>query len=303
VKRRFAVIGDPIAQSRSPAMHHAAYAACGFPHSYEAVHTTRAELPARIAELRAGTWDGFNVTLPHKQAVLALVDEVDALAQAVGAANTIVRLRDGRLRAFNTDVPALGAELTALAGNATPSGNYAIVLGSGGAARCAVTACALYTQVSTVIVRARAFETDLTLPVHFAGSLETALARMGRPVRVATEGLAAGAYERTCGAVLQATSAGMLCADNGDAVAKAVTWSALPTDAIAYDLVYNPPRTPFLDAAARAGLRFSNGCGMLARQGALAFEHWFETPAPFEAMLAILVRDEADRGRSPTKEQ
>jgi shikimate dehydrogenase len=288
LKRRFAVIGDPIAQSKSPAMHRAAFAALGLLHSYEAMHTTTAELPARIAELRAGTWDGLNVTLPHKQAVLALVDEVDPLARAMGAANTLVRLDDGRLRAFNTDVPALGRELGALAESAAPMGNCAIVLGAGGAARCAIASCALYTHVSTIVVRARAFGTDPSRAAHFAAEMEAALTHLGKAIRVHAEALTAGSRERACGYVVQATSAGMLGADDGNGVAESIAWNALPADAIAYDVVYNPPSTPFLHAAERSGLLLRDGRGMLARQGALALEHWLQMPAPWATMLASL---------------
>jgi shikimate dehydrogenase len=287
VIRRFAVLGDPIAQSKSPAMHRAAFAALALPHEYEAVHTSADALPARMNELRAGLWHGFNVTLPHKQAVLALVDEVDPLAHTVGAANTVVRLDDGRLRAFNTDVPALGAELGALTGR-MPARGCAIVLGSGGAARCAIAACALYTHSTDIVVRARAFGTDPSRATKFAADMTDALSNLGRTVRVHTEGLAAGLREPACSYVVQATSAGMLGAGSGEAVAQAVAWSTLPAEAAAYDLVYNPPSTPFLRAAERAGLLFSDGRGMLARQGAIAFEHWLQVPAPFDAMRATL---------------
>jgi shikimate dehydrogenase len=95
-------------------------------------------------------------------------------------------------------------------------------------------------------------------------------------------------HEAQCLAVVQATSAGMTGADPGDAVASVVAWEALPPDAVALDLVYSPPETPFLRAAAARGLRRANGLGMLARQGALAFALWLGVEAPLGVMQAAL---------------
>jgi shikimate dehydrogenase len=89
--------------------------------------------------------------------------------------------------------------------------------------------------------------------------------------------------------IVQCTSAGMTGADAGDAVANAVAWRALPVRAVAMDVVYAPPVTPFLRAATEHGLRHANGFGMLAMQGALAFELWLGAPAPYNAMLSALI--------------
>jgi shikimate dehydrogenase len=97
------------------------------------------------------------------------------------------------------------------------------------------------------------------------------------------------AIDRAASIVVQATSAGMSGADPGDAVASAIAWSAVADAAVAIDAVYAPPETPFLRAARSRGLRAKNGLGMLARQGALAFELWLGVPAPYDAMLAAIV--------------
>ena len=89
--RRFAVVGDPVGHSKSPVMQGAAMRALGLPHTYEALHATASELPGVIARLRDGTYDGLNVTVPHKERVLSLVDALDESARVAGAANTIVR--------------------------------------------------------------------------------------------------------------------------------------------------------------------------------------------------------------------
>lgn len=284
----FAVLGDPVAHSRSPQMHRAAYRALGMPHHYEARRVQTAEQLARVMqELRDGTLDGVNVTLPHKSAVLELVDHVDESARCMGAANTIWRAPDGRLEATNTDAPALARELYELApeldaevlANAT-----AIVLGSGGAARSAVAALAATLRVRTVVVRARRFSE----PAQAAEFLES-LREIAPGCELLAEPFAAGLRERETRIVVQASSLGMAGGGDGEVAARAIDWSALPPSAIAFDAVYTPAETPFLHAAGAAGLRSCNGLGMLARQGALAFERWLGVPAPFNAMLAEIL--------------
>jgi shikimate dehydrogenase len=277
--RRFAVVGDPVAHSRSPAMHAAAYLALGLPHRYEKVHATAAELARTIDALRRGEFDGLNLTVPHKEQGLALADAADESARAIGAANTLVRGADGRITAHNTDAPALAAELRRLAPAATDwTTGRALVLGSGGAARAAIAACAAI-GVRDIAVRARAFD-DPARRERFVASSPAPITP--QPWRADAES------ERSTRAIIQATSAGMKGADPGSAVAGAVAWDAPPADAVAIDVVYAPRDTPFLAAARARGLRADDGLGMLARQGALAFELWLRVPAPFASMLAAL---------------
>jgi len=273
---RFAVIGDPIAHSKSPVMHRAALQALGLPHTYEARRTTAEGLVGAIQELREGGFAGLNVTIPHKTSVLALVDEVHASARRTGAANTLVRSAGGRIVAHNTDAPALQGELAALASAEASSSSWsatrALVLGSGGAARAAVVALDTL-GVRDVTVRARTPGAVFELRQGFPGRQ-----RWGPDE----------SSETATGVVVQATSAGMAGADPGAVVVDAIAWAALPPSAIAFDVVYAPPATPFLEAAARHGLRHSGGLGMLARQGALALELWLGVPAPLEVMLAAI---------------
>jgi shikimate dehydrogenase len=303
---RFAVLGDPIAHSKSPRIHAAAYAALGMPHTYEALRTPLDALPATLARLRAGEFAGFNVTVPLKRAVLDFVDDVGPSAALVGAANTIVRetRADGvRLRAFNTDVPALADEIGALLPRAP---RRALVLGTGGAARGAVVAL-VSRGCTRIVVRGRSD------PESFVASLRASLAGATDPrahaVTVDAEEFAPNvATEADVEVVVQATSAGMTGAAGGavdaevtsaritgtseppvagDAVAEAVAWDALPAGAVAIDVIYAPPETPFLRAARAHGLAAANGLGMLARQGALAFACWLG--APVERVLAPML--------------
>ena len=265
---RFAVIGNPVAHSKSPRMQAAAFRALGLPHTYEAVRVADADLPGVVSALRAGDFAGLNVTVPHKERVLALVDAVDEGARLAGAANTIVRGDDGRLTAHNTDAPALAEEIRDLLG--IPVGRVegdlrALVLGSGGAARAAKTALVDLLGVRDVVLRARTPRDAATQPW-----------------------LPSPSSEGTTRLVVQATSAGMTGADPGETVADVVAWDALPDDAAALDVVYAPPETAFLRRARARGLRSANGLGMLARQGALALKLWLGRDAPLDAMRAAL---------------
>ena len=283
---RFALLGDPVAHSKSPAMHAEAFRALGLPHTYEAVRVREDELGPWVAKLRSGAFEGFNVTVPHKRAVLAHVDVIHSCAALVGAANTLVRDEQGRVVAYNTDVMAIAEELRALAPDLAEgaTGATGLVLGTGGAARAAIIALAWGLGVRRILVRARRDATDL------ARELEAALQRAGRDVTLGAEALTANAgTEREVVYVVQATSAGMHGAEPGAPVAAAVAWAALPARAAALDVVYAPPETPFLGLAWDHGIRAAGGLGMLARQGALAFELWLHVPAPYGAMLGALM--------------
>jgi shikimate dehydrogenase len=277
--RRFAVIGSPVAHSRSPAMHAAAYRALGLPHSYDKLETSAADLADRVAALRAGALAGINVTVPHKTSVLALVDSVDPSASAMGAANTLVRSEGGAVRAYNTDAPALREELVRLAGDrARFLGRTAIVLGSGGAARAAIFALGEL-GVAHVVVRARSPR----------GDLAAVLAASAPGARLSLEALAAPEAEAAdLVAVVQATTAGMTGAAPGAIVADAIAWPTVPSDCVAYDVVYDPPSTDLLVRAAARGLACDGGLGMLASQGALAFELWLGERPPLDVMRSAL---------------
>jgi shikimate dehydrogenase len=278
--RRFAVIGDPVAHSKSPAMQGAAFRALGLPHTYEAVRVTPDDLARVVALLRDGRFDGLNVTVPHKERVLSLADDLDQSARVAGAANTLVRGANGRIVAHNTDAPALAAELLKLRGqDPLPAGFRALVLGSGGASRAAIAALGVNLGVGDIAVRARAFDEGGRRDA-FAASAPCAVTAQSWRVSPTSEA-------RTL-AIVQATSAGMRGADPGEAVAAVVAWDVVPVNAVAIDVVYAPRSTPFLQAARARGLRCDDGLGMLARQGALALQLWLGVEPPLEAMRAAI---------------
>jgi shikimate dehydrogenase len=281
---RFAVLGDPVAHSKSPAMHAAAYRALGMSHAYEAIRVPSDDLASYVEQVRKGELAGANVTIPHKRRVLELVDRVDAMARLCGAANTLVRAADGAVVAHNTDVEALARLVR---NYKAPAGGTAVVLGSGGAARAAIVALTDGARFSRVIVRARSHE-SVALRQELR-DLALRLAAAGAPCAIELTPLGAdGEVERIASCVVQTTSAGMAGADPGDAIAAAVDWSSLPSEASAIEVVYAPPDTPFVLAAERAGLVTRGGLEMLVTQGAIAFELWLGVAAPYDAMRSAL---------------
>lgn len=290
---KFAVLGSPIAHSKSPKLHGAAYRALGMDHTYETLETTEAELPARLEALRRGEWDGFNVTVPLKQHVLALVDDADPVARAVGAANTLVR-RGDRIAAYNTDVDALAQEIRALAEKPFPGRTTGLVLGTGGAARAAIAALGIV-GCRRVVVLGRAIHTrdvaGAEATLRFQTDAERILASAApSPNALATTSVVVRPLDGPWGppdevrVVVQATTCGMTGGPPGSIVADAIEWDALPDDAVAIDAVYAPPETPFLARARARGLRSANGLGMLARQGAKAFSLWLGVDPPLDVM-------------------
>ncbi len=289
--KRFAVIGDPVGHSKSPHMHESAYRALSLPHTYEALPTPADVIGARIEALRRGDFHGYNVTVPHKTRMIPFLDELAPSALIAGAVNTIVRDDSGRLVGHNTDAPALAMELSTLAPELAKDASKlrALVIGSGGAARSAICALALHLRVGEIVIRARSVVCDSQEPGDFLGQMRQLLDGAGASTRLCVEPFAANATsDASLSLVVQATSAGMHGGPPGEGVAAVVTWSVLASRSAVLDVVYVPAETPFLSAARAHGIRHANGIGMLARQGALAFELWIGQPAPIACMLKAL---------------
>ena len=303
-KLRFALFGHPIGHSVSPSMHKAAMKSLGLPHTYEAIDVPDLErLQTMVDSIRQGIIAGANVTVPHKRAVLDLVDRVDPSARDVGAANTLVRSR-GRVIAYNTDPAGLSDELRAL----DAVGRTAAVIGAGGGGRAAVAACvALGANVVAVTTRswqgsealvgsdiAEEFRTMGALPCSWPGPRDggESSSHLSDVLRLQWGDIAA-----TSDMIIQATASGMKGGDRGDGVAAIVPWERLQKHALVYDLVYNPRETPFLRAAAARGLRHAGGIGMLARQGAHSLSLWLRVTPDVDLMRRAAERSIAPRSR------
>lgn len=275
--QRIGLIGDPVAQSLSPAFQQPAFDALGLAIRYELWQTPLAELPRRLDDIRAGRALGANVTVPHKQAAFALVDIVSDVARRAGAINTI-SLQDGRLSGDNTDAHGFIVPLREQGFDFHAS--RAVILGAGGAAR-GVAVALLDAGIAglTIVNRTRQRASDIATALH--------------DPRVTTDALDA-LTARASGAhlLINATAIGWT-----DAAfpAGSDTFAALAPGATAYDLTYR--ETPFLSAARAAGLTTIDGLAMLVHQGAKSFEIWTDQPAPVELMWksALAARAERDR--------
>jgi shikimate dehydrogenase len=258
------VIGWPVEHSLSPAMHNAAFAALGMADWYY----DRIAIPPDIVrlglrELRDHGYLGLNVTVPHKQAVMPFV-KADAIARAVGAVNTIdFRTNEGT----NTDVAGFIDDLAAHAIDVR--GQRVLVLGAGGAARAAV--FGLVRAGAEVLVVNRTLERAQNLVADLGGSIRVLLFEQ--------------AVDEPVTLIVNCTSVGMWPHTHES------PWPSglpLPKDAIVYDTIYRPAKTQLMQQAEEAGLRAIGGLGMLARQGAAAFQRWTGVPAPLDVMIDAL---------------
>ncbi|NTW00551.1 MAG: shikimate dehydrogenase [Oscillochloris sp.] len=268
------LIGDPVAHSRSPAMQNAALAHLGLTdHHFTAVHTPLADLPARVATLRSPAYLGANVTLPHKQAVIPLIDVLEPEAARIGAVNTIYKDRDGRLIGANTDAPGLLNDIEEA--GVKLAGHTVVLLGASGAARAAAFAMA-GTSIARLIIANRSFGRAEEL----ATSLRAAVDAVSPPAiyAMAMENPALAEAIASADMVINATSLGW----QGDETP--LPDPPIASGAFVYDMVYRQTRL-LRDAGAR-GARTRDGAGMLVHQGALALARWTGHVAPISVMWA-----------------
>ena len=267
------VLGYPLSHTLSPAMHNAAFQAVGLEGRYEALPVEPERLSEVIATIRNDGYAGANVTVPHKEAVIPFLDGLTPVAEAIGAVNTLVK-KEGRLVGHNTDAAGLLADL--YLHGVHFSHRPVLILGAGGAARAAVAACAGVGAEAQIRVIARRREQ--------AESLRTIILtpEVSKAFKV-FPWTPLGFLEAcdNCALIINATPLGMKPKVDSS------PWQAdtpLPPDAFVYDLVYNPASTLFTRQARAAGLRATNGLGMLVEQGALSFELWTGQTAPREVM-------------------
>jgi len=270
-----ALIGDPVEHSMSPVMHNTAYKKLGLDYVYIPFQVKPEGLEPAVAGLRALNVRGFNVTIPHKVAVIPWLDGLDPLAEKIGAVNTVVNT-DGELRGYNTD--AEGFLQALLEHGIKPKSKRIVVLGAGGASR-AIT----YIMVgkgARVTILNRQQELD------WAEDIAQLIRKdLGKEVKVLELGQLAGAIENV-DILVNATSVGMSPAAEESPV-PAHLLSKIPA---VFDIVYNPMETRLLREAKAAGARVIGGVDMLAWQGALAFEKWTGQKAPLDLMRGEAVK-------------
>lgn len=265
------VIGHPIRHSRSPLIHGDWLARYGIDGSYRAIDVAPAALPAFFQRVRAGEFAGGNVTIPHKQAVLALCDLVDPLAASIGAVNTVVA-RDGRIEGSNSDYLGFLGNLDAARPGWSHAFDTAIVLGAGGAARAIL-----------VALRARGLKTVhvLNRTVATAKALADEIDGPFLPGALDDFNTLAPAADL----LVNTTSIGL----NGSQFDN-LALRALPKTALVTDVVYVPLQTPLLRDAQALGLHTVDGLGMLLHQAVPGFAAWFGvTPEVTPALRARIV--------------
>ncbi|HEY4388247.1 MAG TPA: shikimate dehydrogenase [Ktedonobacteraceae bacterium] len=279
---RVGLIGDPVAHSFSPRLQQAALDALNIPARYELWHTPASELLGRVHSLCSFDCLGANVTIPHKQAILPLLDKIDPLAANIGAVNTIVH-RDDYLHGYNTDAPGLLHALaehgigTLKADNQVDLRGYTVILlGAGGAARGAAFGL-VSAGIARLIILNRHLERAQLL-MHELQQYYTC------PIFSLNDSTFLIPHNKSV--IINATSVGL----HEDASPLPVEDLArFDADTFVYDMIYNPAQTRLLTQARLLGMRTANGISMLLHQGALAFTLWTNQPAPLEVMRAALL--------------
>jgi shikimate dehydrogenase len=281
------VIGNPISHTFSPIMHNAAIESLGLDYRYVAFDVAPADLATALAGFAAIGVVGCSVTIPHKQAIMPLLAHISPLAQAVGAVNTIWSTPAGWY-GTNTDIPGFVAPLAAMKRDWRET--TAIVLGNGGAARAVVAGCH---QLGCSSIHV--FGRNAAKVAEFGRSwqeieLGTIASDAPVPVKLHTHGWdeLADFIDRDNLLLVNSTPTGMY-PNPIDTPISAETIAKIGANAIVYDLIYTPRPTKFLQLAQAHGTIAIDGSEMLIQQGAIAFEQWFQQPAPSDVMRQALL--------------
>ncbi len=280
----YGVIGDPIEHSMSPAMHNAAFERLGLDCVYVAFNVKPDMLAKAMRGVRGLGIRGLNLTMPHKTAVFAYLDEVDEIARFLGSVNTISN-EDGRLKGFSTD--GVGAVKALRENGVGLSGKRLLLLGAGGAAR--AIAYALAKEVKQLVILNRTEEKTKALAEVLTAKFNSRVVGGSlSPLNVQKNLLEADV-------LVNATSVGMHPKE-GETLVKP-DW--LRQNIAVMDVVYNPVETRLARDAKKAGAKVVSGVEMLIHQGAASFEIWTGRPAPVDAMRKAALKQLAAEGESP----
>jgi len=270
--RRVVLIGHPVAHSLSGAMQQAAFDSVGIDARYELWDRSPVELADAIGELRGSDFLGANVTIPHKERVVPMIDRLTEEAHAIGAVNTLTR-EGKRLVGHNTDVPGFKAALDELVGRQKMPRN-GVVLGAGGGSR-AVVYGLIREGFQRVVVFNRHLHRAEALVKHFGRSA----AHMELRAMPWHESIIEAELAKTK-LLVNATSIGLVPDESP------IPAEIIPPDLLVLDLIYN--RTRLLRDAEAAGCRARDGGTMLLHQGAAAFARWTGVEPPVAVMRAAL---------------
>ena len=269
--KKLCVIGDPVLHSKSPLIQNTMIRALGLNYEYLCQPVKREELPAWLDRVCAEGWAGFNATMPHKEALVPHMDELDEDAKLYGAVNTVCNI-NGKLYGFNTDG---GGFARALAGTGIPiQGSKFMLLGAGGAAK-AVTLKLVQQGARQVVICNRTVEKAAVLAAHAPEIMSTS--------GFSPEELAEAAAN--CDVLINCTNLGMAGSPEFETLA---FLDALPEGAPVCDLIYHPLETALLARARALRHPAMNGLPLLIHQAILALEHFTNTKIDAAAMLPLV---------------
>ncbi|MEC0091814.1 shikimate dehydrogenase [Paenibacillus macquariensis] len=268
-----AVIGDPIAHSKSPVMHNAALEALGIEGEYFPLHVSPEDLGSAISRFKELGFRGINVTIPHKVDVMKYLDQIDDSAARIGAVNTIVN-ENGILTGYNTDgigyVRSLKDET-----HVDLLGKSILVLGAGGAARGIISALA-QEDPKTLIIANRTEDKAIQMAEEWKSVVNISAITIDKVSDILAD----------MDVVINTTSIGM----HPNTSHTPIDPELIPAGIIVSDLIYNPLTTEFLKKSHERGCTIHGGLGMFVNQGAYALEFWTGMPAPIETMRTAVLK-------------
>ncbi|MCK1991586.1 shikimate dehydrogenase [Peribacillus muralis] len=272
MKKIYGVMGDPIAHSMSPDIHNDAFKKENIEAVYHHFHVTKDGLSDAVKGMKALGIEGFNVTIPHKTSIIPLLDEVDGLAQAIGAVNTVVN-KNGRFIGYNTDGKGFFKSLCdEISGDI--KAKKTLVIGAGGAAR-AIYFTLVKEGVKQVDIANRTKERAAQLVS------DCPYDKISKALSIIEAEQSLSQYDL----IIQTTSSGM----SPELEHSAVKVDQLKTGAIVSDIIYNPLQTKLLREAYEKGAKTQNGLGMFINQAALAFEIWTDIMPDTARMTDIVL--------------
>ncbi len=271
------VIGDPIEHTMSPVMHNAAFKKLGLDYLYVPFRVRKEELGRAVEGMRALNIRGLNVTIPHKVAIIPLLDKLDPLVEKIGAVNTIVN-DGGVLTGYNTD--ATGFLQALLEEEVEPEGKNIVILGAGGASR--AVSFILAERGASLVILNRQLELDWA--EELARRISQSFNKEVKALILNEENLAV-VLERA-DVLVNATSVGMSPKIDETPVPARLLKPGL----IIFDILYNPIQTRLMKEAEAAGAQTIGGLDMLVWQGALAFEKWTGHKAPYDLMKREVIK-------------
>ena len=276
--RCVAIIGHPVSHSLSPQMHQAAFRALEFDFCYIPLDVLSKDLVRAVRALKLFGFQGFNVTVPHKEKIVAMMDDLSPEASLIGAVNTVL-IQNGKLYGFNTDGPGF-IESLKKEWRFSPKNKNIVLLGAGGAARAVVTQLCIHRAGSIAIVNRTSGK---------SATLKKQLDKRFPETKISTFSFHDSDLKSLIARsdlLINATSLGLHPGDPSP-----VPLGHFVRRVKVYDLIYNPPLTPFLKNAKKKGCRILNGSSMLVYQGALAFKIWTGKMPPVQLMAKAIQLD------------